>query len=242
MIDHSKGCANCRHTEATLRRPFVPPDRIPVLVDSHGAAGHTGRSDPGSPDIQAMSIFPADRPLTDDEPKLARWNLPARRKPTIAYRRCLLWFGVSRLPASMCYRSVAIFSFSLFFSLFSLVSAGRFIGRNYKRVVSPPIWSSKRTKSFHLALLAWWRKEITLSSLKECKERGKCGNFSRWTSIGGVDALIPSSLIRPDIPWRNWKVSESPDFAKHGRAVGLNPLSTNGTHSSSSFTRQKRSP
>ena len=119
MIDHSKGCANCRHTEATLRRPFVPPDRIPVLVDSHGAAGHTGRSDPGSPDIQAMSIFPADRPLTDDEPKLARWNLPARRKPTIAYRRCLLWFGVSRLPASMCYRSVAIFSFS-FFSLFFL--------------------------------------------------------------------------------------------------------------------------
>lgn len=42
------------------------------------AAGHTGRSDPGSPDIQAMSTFPADRPLTDDS---SRGSLDGIRQP-----------------------------------------------------------------------------------------------------------------------------------------------------------------
>lgn len=36
------------------------------------AAGHTGRSDPGSPDIQAMSTFPAHRPPSSDRRLEAR--------------------------------------------------------------------------------------------------------------------------------------------------------------------------
>lgn len=73
--DHTEGCTNCRHTEATLRRPFAPPDRIPVLVDSHGCRTYRKV---GSPDIQAMSTFPPDRPLTDDS---GRNSLHGIRQP-----------------------------------------------------------------------------------------------------------------------------------------------------------------
>ncbi|TGZ46703.1 hypothetical protein DBV15_09148 [Temnothorax longispinosus] len=53
------------------RKPFARHLVAYQCNPAGSAAGHTGRPDTGSTDIRAMSIFPADRPPTDNELKLA---------------------------------------------------------------------------------------------------------------------------------------------------------------------------